>query len=424
MRGRSVAKLHQAQLLTFAFIWCLCVPCLSELDQHFDLDSADEANLYLLQLRSEFVTKPVVSRASVNVVEVESPQGAVVPDLPLDERAGNSPNATASSAETPLHSGQPAGASPSYIKHEAGQGQPVGTSPTDPAPNQIVCLLVALAIPVLFLLAYQMVVNLPNGHRYGLRHSSSPGYTDGSWHSSAPGYTDGSWRSGGGSPGGASMQSPISSYRVTSAQAVGTSQLVLGIPRALVPVAQETRIDVVNLGAGGGSILSAVVSERKGRPGIWLLAASQAPVAWLDTSRALLDSSDLQGPGPSSSQDEAGRYVVLHRTQNGGGSSPGAPPHDPLAMLALTRTQAGAGTLVAKRYSGGSQTGGQLLTVSLTPHGEVVAINSAQGALLASAEQGGGNPSHTVLSVSSGADVVLVVAAVVSAQKLHPNFSL
>lgn len=313
------------------------------------------------------------------------------------------------------------------------------------APNQVVCLLVALAIPLLFLLAYQFVINPPSPRSgYGPQRSSS---------GSIPSYNDGRRRSTGDSA--TSLQSPISSYRVASAGSLGTPGIVLGVPRALVPVAQESRLEVVNLGGDGASVLSAIVSERQGRPGIWLLAASQAPVAWLDTSQALLDGGGLADPTPRRGlASEAGRCVVLHRSQSGSGSwmpsswgGPPAPPNAPFAMMVLNRNEAG-GTLVAQRYTGGMQSGSSLLTVSLTPHGEVISVNDGAGAVLASAQPNSsgfspsgslkgapfcsprvlldsqaGNPSHTVIAMASGADVVLVVAAVISAQKLHPHFS-
>lgn len=437
-----IAKPCRTQLFTFALILCACASCLSELDQHFDVENADEPNLCLLQVRSVIVSKPLAP--SKPLTSVEMPDAGGMREPPLGSTEVAIPNAPVTTAqEAPLRT------IPEHGRHGRGQGPiellstkrqktfVVGGLSLGDGPNQVVCLLVALAIPILFLLAYQFVLYPPDDDRYQSRRSSG---------TSAPNYNDGRPRSQ-----APTMQSPMSSYRVASSSQPGsTSGLVLGIPRALVPVAQEVRIDVLNLGADGSAVLSAVVSERKGRPGIWLLAASQAPVAWLDTSQALLDGGDFADPTPRRGlANEAGRCVVLHRAQNQAGSwmpsawgGPPAPPNAPFAVLVLTRNEAG-GILVAQRYSGGSQSGGDLLTVSLTPHGEVIAVNDTRGAVLATAEPGAaqspsgsvkgsarvlldsqaGNPSHTVVAVSPGADVVLVVAAVISAQKLHPHFS-
>lgn len=301
--------------------------------------------------------------------------------------------------------------------------------------SNLMCLTVAVAIPALFLVAYYFVLYPPGRQGSGKGQAPRP---------TGPAYR--------GAPGAES--SPVCSHRAAGLSAPG---LILGIPRALVPVAQEARVDIADLGADT-TFLHVVVSERSKSPGIWLLAPDRVPVGFLDTSQALLDPG-MEGPTPRRGiAQESGRCVVLHRAPSNqgswlpaswlGGHSMNSTPDAPFAIFVLNRTPEG-GHLVAQRFAaagpGQKSRSKFLLTVNVDAHGQVTTVNDKAGVVLATTEPSvtvyspsGDRPgsaqmlaesqqvhsSHTVMALSPNVDIVLIVAAVLSAQKLHPYFAV
>lgn len=297
------------------------------------------------------------------------------------------------------------------------------------------CLAVAVAIPALLLLAY--CFDSPDAGRQGSGKGQAP------------------------CPIGApdTESSLVYSRRAAALSAQGLS---LGIPRALLPWAQEARADIADLGTDT-TFLKVMVSERSSNPGIWLLASDRVPVGFLDTSQALLDPR-AEGPTPG---QESRRCVVFHRSPNNQGSlvpaswrsecsmhrSPDASkqsgpldPDAPFAVFVLNRTPAG-GQLVAQRCanagSGQKSRSKLLLTVNMDAYGQVMTVNDRAGVMLATTdpagtvyspsghgpgsarivtERRGAHASHTVITLSLDADVVLIAAAVLSAQKLQSYF--
>lgn len=306
--------------------------------------------------------------------------------------------------------------------------------------SNLMCLAVAVAIPALFLVAYYFVLYPPGAGRQGNGKGQAP----------RPAGSAGlAYR---GAPGAES--SPVCSHRAANLSAPG---LVLGIPRALVPVAQEARVDIADLGTDA-TFLHVIVSERSKNPGIWLLAPDRVPVGFLDTSQALLDPGS-EGPTPRRGiAQESGRCVVLHRAPSNQGSwvpaswlsgySMNSAPDAPFAVFVLNRTSEG-GHLVAQRFAaagpGQKSRSKFLLTVNVDAHGQVTTVNDKAGVVLATTEPSvpvyspsGDRPgsaqmltesqaihsSHTVMALSPDVDIVLIVAAVLSAQKLHPYFAV
>lgn len=307
------------------------------------------------------------------------------------------------------------------------------------ATSNFMCLAVAIAIPTLFLVAYYFVLYPPFGRQGGGKaQAPRPAGSAGLAYRGAPG----------------AESSPVCSHRAAGLSAPG---LTIGIPRALVPVAQEARVDIANLGTDA-TFLHVIVSERSDNPGIWLLAPDRVPVGFLDTSQALLDPG-MEGPSPRQGiAQESGRCVVLHRAPSNqgswvpaswlGGHSMNSTPDAPFAVFVLNRTPEG-GHLVAQRFAaagpGQKSRSKFLLTVNVDAHGQVTTVHDKAGVVLATTEPSvqvyspsssrpgsaqmltesqAAHASHTVMALSPNVDVVLIVAAVLSAQKLHPYFAV
>mmetsp|Transcript_50978 Transcript_50978/g.110599 ORF Transcript_50978/g.110599 Transcript_50978/m.110599 type:complete len:406 (+) Transcript_50978:53-1270(+) len=182
----------------------------------------------------------------------------------------------------------------------------------------------------------------------------------------------------------------------------------LGIPVELLPTAQNLVMEVRDT-RNMQIVLRAFVSERN-EPGIMLETTDGTPVAFLDTSNALL---------PTSASED--RHVVLRRATNGGWDGGGTP----FASIELNRAN---NTLVARRGDLGSRAP-PLLTVTLNSSGKVVSLADTNGRLMGIAESTA-DSSRTNVSPSSwnatftirifnGVDAGLVLCAVLAAQKLQ-----
>lgn len=248
----------------------------------------------------------------------------------------------------------------------------------------------------------------------------------------------------------------VESSPVCSAQLlVSRPGQVLGIPRGLVPVAQEARLEIRDL-VTDSVLFQAVASETGQKPGIWLLTKDGQSVAFLDTEHALLDPRTATNPDLRLAK-ETGRRVILHRVVGGeqsyfswSGFTPRGDVGEPFAIFVLNASS-GGGAVVAQRFAARGLTAGPagrskfLLSVNLDAYGQVVAVTDKNGKYLASTqadktvysargEQPGSgvlithhreeHPGATILALMPNVDTVLILAAVMSVQKLHPYFTV
>lgn len=298
------------------------------------------------------------------------------------------------------------------------------------APSMVsgMILMVASLIPVFFFLAYCVTLQAPLEQKPAgaPRRPLRPGTAD----------------------------SPLCSHRETIAK----GGQVLGIPRGLVPVAQEARVEVRNL-ANDGVFFNVEVSERSENPGIWIKTPDGAPLAYLDTRHALLDPrGETSARGLAA---ESGRKVILHRAAAAeqasympfmSGPTARADIAEPYAVFVLN-TSATGGALVAQRFNaraglavGETNRSKFLINVNLDVHGQVTTVKDAKtGQTLASSQPDipvyspshthrgsadlltqfrGEHPGATTLALAPKSDTVLILAAVLSVQKLHPYFTV
>lgn len=205
--------------------------------------------------------------------------------------------------------------------------------------------------------------------------------------------------------------------------------IVLGVPVELAPMPQSLVMDIKDLTNHGRVIARAFVSERDD-PGIMLESTDGTPVAFVDTTQALVDISRAS---------RGNRHAILRRASKDGWDGNGTP----FAVFFLNKNATGS-TLVAR--SGGAPSRSRpLISAQVDVAGKVMSVVDHEGRSIAVSEgpmrpgsdvgprdSGGGGtaaPSGmwgggfgrptTALRVFQGADAGLVLCAVFAAQKLR-----
>lgn len=204
--------------------------------------------------------------------------------------------------------------------------------------------------------------------------------------------------------------------------------IVLGVPVELAPTPQSLVMDIKDLTNQGRVIARAFVSERDD-PGIMLESTDGTPVAFVDTTQALVDITRTA---------RGNRHAILRRASKDGWDGNGMP----FAVFFLNKNASGS-TLVARSGGAPSHTP-PFMSAQVDVAGKVMSVMDQDGRSIAASEgsvQPGsdrgmrqGTPSSstgvagwgggfgrptTALRVYQGTDAGLVLCAVFAAQKLR-----